>query len=77
MCEEAREKVDMAKLRGLQYLPKTKIMWEEQYVYQSQDREGNMKPLTGETIEELIVQPVIGKEPQVNKKFVKKFVVLR
>ena len=76
LCEKAREKVDMAKLRGLHYLPKTKPMWQGQYIYQSQDREGNMEPLNAEIIEELIVQPVVGKDPQVHKKFVKKSVVL-
>ena len=76
ICEEVRENVDMAKLRGLHYLPKTKFMWQGQYIYQPQDSEGNMVPLNAEQIDELILQPVVGKDPLLHKKFIKKSVVL-
>ena len=64
-CEGARKRLNMAKVRGLHYLPKSKDMWQDQYLYSSQDRDGNYLPLTGEKIDELLVTPTIGREPQI------------
>ena len=47
-CEHARKDMDMAMVCGLQYLSKSKDMWQHQYLYSSQDYEGNVLPLTGE-----------------------------
>ena len=71
-CEQSRKDLDMATVRGMQYLPKDKDMWQHQYLYDSQDYDGNVLPLTGEMIESLLISPRYGKDPHIDKNFIKK-----
>ena len=75
-CEAAKENVDMARIRRLHFLPKTKEMYETQYIYSCQNFMGNMVPLTGKVIDDLLLTPVYGQSPQVDKGFIKKTVIV-
>ena len=74
-CEHAMATMDMSVIRGQNFLPKTSDMYKEQYLYRCKDSEGNVVPLTGEVIDSLLISPSYGKEPQVNKGYIKKSVI--
>ena len=49
--QNARDSIDMDKIRGMQFIPKNKGSWHHQYIYGSEDRGGKVIPLTGEIID--------------------------
>ena len=61
-CQKTRDSINMDMIRGMQFLPKSKEMWHNQYMYGSEDREGNVIPLTGEKIDSLLISPVYGQQ---------------
>ena len=75
-CENSRKELDIQKIRGMQFLPKSINMWMDQYLYPSKDYVGNVIPLTGKIIESLLIAPRYGSDPQIEKNFIKKFVIL-
>ena len=75
-CEAAKDNVNMAMIRGYHFLPKTSEMYNTQYIYSCQDFLGNMVPLTGKVIDDLLLSPIYGQSPQVDKGFIKKTVIV-
>ena len=75
-CEGKRKEMDLATLRSLHFLPKSAEMYQTQYFYPSQDSQGNVLPLTGEMIEYTILTPAYGQAAHVDKKYIKKMVIL-
>ena len=67
---EALKDVDMTKVRGMYFLPKSQYSWEEQYIYNSR------LALTTETIKSVISTPIYGTKPMVDGIFIKKCVIL-
>ena len=51
---KARKSIDMEIVRGMHFIPKNKDSWHQQYIYNSEDRDGNAIPLTGEKIDSFI-----------------------
>ena len=76
-CENSRKELDMHKIRGMQFLPKSLNMWQDQYLYPSKDYDGNVIPLTGKIIESLLISPRYGTDPQIEKNFIKKICYTR
>ena len=75
-CEGKKKEMDLAKMRALHFLPKSAEMYQTQYFYPGQDSHGNVLPLTGEMIEYTILTPAYGQAAQVDKKHIKKIVIL-
>ena len=74
--QHARDSIDMDKIRGMQFIPKTKGSWHHQYIYRSEDRGGDVIPLTGEMIDSFLTSPVYGQHPHIDVKFIKKCVIM-
>ena len=67
----AIRQIDMNKVRGMNYIPKSLDSWHDQYPYACQDDLGNPLKLTSELIDSLLIEKVYGSEPQIYKKHVK------
>ena len=74
-CENAMATMDMSIVRGKNFLPKSPEMYKSQYLYNLKDSTGNLMPLNGEIIDSLLISPRYGKDPQVNKCYIKKSVI--
>ena len=74
-CELAMATMNMSEVRGKNFLPKSSDMYRSQYLYSSKNYAGDLVPLTGEVIDSLLTSPCYGKEPQVNKGYIKKSVI--
>ena len=73
---KARNELDMEKVRLMNYIPKSADAWCDQYHYPSTNSSGQPIPLTGDTIDEMLIRPIYGKTPSVNKQSIKKCVIL-
>ena len=74
--QHARNLIDMEQIRHMQYIPKTKDIWHHQYIYKSEDRGGDVIPLTGEMIDSFLSTPVYGRNPHIDVKYIKKCVIM-
>ena len=72
----ARDRIDMGNIRARQFLPRSRESWHNQYMYTSEDRYGQVIPLTGEKIDSLLISPVYGQQAHINGRFIKKCVIL-
>ena len=55
---KARREIDMDKIRLMNYIPKTADAWCYQYHYQSTNSSGQPIPLTGEMIDDILINPI-------------------
>ena len=72
----ARRAIDMDRVRGMNFIPKTTEAWHNQYQYNSVNELGKPIPLTGEVIDDILINPIYGKTPSINIQNIKKCVIL-
>ena len=72
----AIRRIDLERVKGMNYIPKNLDAYCNQYPYKCIDDVGMPLELTGDTIDALLYEKTCGPDPQIFKKHIKKCVIL-
>ena len=72
----AIRRIDLERVKKMNYVPKCLEAYRNQYPYKSTDDLGLPLELSGDTIDKLIYDETYGSDPQIHKKHIKKCVLL-
>ena len=73
----AARSCDFEKIREANFIPKSQESWDSQYMYDVVDNSGKPIPLTGEVIDQLLLEPFYGvSTPRLSKDQLQSWVIL-